>query len=278
MSGSRPAYSNAFAPDALRVVELPFPREAITPEWAWGDSTGKGIKVAVIDSGVDAAHPAVGHVEGYVAIREEAAAPGGLAFDTAPHTDAFGHGTACAGLIRALAPECEIYSVKVLGAGLTGRGVVFAAGLRWAIEQGMRVCNLSLGTTKRDFFAVFHELADLAYFKNVVLVTAANNLPVPSFPSIYASVVSVAAHDGKDPYCIYYNPQPPVEFGAPGIDVDVAWLNGKRVTITGNSFAAPHVAGLVARILARHPSLTVFQVKAILCALAANVRGTPLSP
>ena len=87
----------------------------------------------------------------------------------------------------------------------------------------MDVCNVSMGTTKKNFFAALHELADKAYFQNTVLVTAANNMPEPSFPSLYSSVVSVASHEGQDPYLFYYNPAPPVEFGAPGIDVRVAW-------------------------------------------------------
>src|SRR5262249_3655277 len=151
------------------------------------------------------------------------------------------------------APDCELYSVKVLGAGLIGRGVIFAAGLRWAIENGMQVCNLSLGTTKKDFFGVLHELADLAFFRNVMLVTAANNMPIPSFPSISAPVISVAPHATAPPYLFYYNPQPPVEFGAPGINVRVPWLDGGWITATGNSFAAPHITGMVTRILAKHP-------------------------
>ena len=268
MADRRPAYSSAFVADSVPAIDPVAPLDAITPAWAWGESTGEGVKVAVIDSGVDADHPAVRGVHGYVAIREES---GELVYDTAPHADVFGHGNACAGIIRAFVPECELYSVKVLGAGLSGRGPVFAAGLRWAIEQGMHVCNLSLGTTKADYFGVLHELADLAYFRNVLLVTAANNMPKPSFPSVYASVIAVAAHDVQDPYRYYYNPSPPVEFGALGIDVRVAWRGGEYATVTGNSFAAPHIAGLVARIRAKHPSLAPFQMKAVLRALAANV-------
>jgi subtilisin family serine protease len=158
-----------------------------------------------------------------------------------------------------------------------GRGLVFAAGLRWAIDNKMHVCNLSLGTSKKDFFALFHELADMAYFRQVVLVTAANNRPVLSFPSMYAAVLSVAAHDGKNPYEWYYNPTPPVEFGAPGIDVRVAWADGSWITGTGNSYAAPHITGLVARIVEAHPGLTIFQIKTILRALAANVAPEPNS-
>ncbi len=228
--------------------------------------------MAVIDSGVDADHPAIGKVNGYVAIRGE---PDGLVYNTEPHEDVFGHGNACAGIIRTLAPECEIYSVKVLGPRLSGRGIVFAAGLLWAIENGMHVCNLSLSTSKKDFFGVLHELADRAYFGNVVLVASADNMPGASYPATYASVFSVASHDIADPYLFYYNPKPPVEFGAYGIDERVAWGNGGWVTATGNSFATPHIAGVVTKILGKHPELTIFQMKAVLRALAANVSGEP---
>ncbi len=265
----RPAWSSQFAPETLRTL-APVPSlDEITPDWAWGGSTGEGVKVAVIDSGIDAEHPAVGgRVGGYVAVTD---GPLGLLHDTEPHEDSYGHGTACAGIIRSLAPECELYSVKVLGSRLTGRSTTFTAGLRWAIENGMHVCNISMGTTRKNFFGVLHDLADRAYFRNTVLVTAANNMPFPSFPSLYSSVVSVASHDGKDPYSFYYNPAPPVEFGAPGIDMRVAWADGGSITATGNSFAAPHISGIVAKILGKHPSLTPFQIKTVLRALSANM-------
>lgn len=253
-------------------MRLPAPLDAatITRELAWGDGSGTGVKVAVIDSGVDARHPDVGHVDGYVAVREH---KGRIEYDTSPHADDYGHGTACAGIIRSLAPECEIYSIKVLGADLTGRGVVFAGGLQWAIENGMHVCNLSLSTGRSEFFGIFHELADMAYFRRVPLVCAANNVPGASYPSLYGVVLSVAAHEGDDPEAFDVNPDPPVEFGAPGLDVRVPWLDGGYLTATGNSFATPHIAGLVARILGQHPGATVFQVKTLLYALANNAQG-----
>ena len=265
-----PAYSSPFARDALRSLTPLVPVDDITPEWAWGDSSGEGVRVAVIDSGIDSDHEALGRpIQGYVAIKQTD--DGRLLYDTEEHEDAFGHGTACAGIIRALAPECELYSVKVLGRMLRGRGGVFVAGLRWAIENGMHVCNLSLGTTKREFFGALHELADLAYYRNIVLVAAANNMPLPSFPSTYASVISVASHDVPDDDLFYYNPLPPVEYGALGINVRVPWSDGAWMTVTGNSFAAPHITGLVAKILGKRPDLTPFQVKGILRALAGNV-------
>jgi subtilisin family serine protease len=267
----RPAWNWEFTPEALRYPD-PIPLlDEITPDWAWGGSTGRGVRVAVVDSGIEANHPAVGGmVRGGAVVVEK---DGQITYEEGPHDDAFGHGTACASIIHGIAPEAELYSVRVLGATLSGSGGMFAAGLRWAIEHDMQVLNLSLGTTKREFYAMLHELADAAYFKNAVLVTAANNFPQPSFPSMYASVVSVACHEGKDPFIFYYNPSPPVDFGAPGIDIEVAWRGGGHISTTGNSFAAPHISGIVALILGKHPELTPFQVKTVLRATAANMRG-----
>ncbi|MGE5139043.1 MAG: S8 family serine peptidase, partial [Rudaea sp.] len=185
--------------------------------------------------------------------------------------DPGGHGTACAGIICSLAPEVELYAVRVLGKDLLGSGVQFARGLQWAIQNGMQVANLSLSTSRQDYYGMFHEIADEAYFKNVVLVSAVNNYPLPSYPSLYSSVISVAAHEGQEPFTYYYNPSPPVEFGAPGIDVRVPWNNHSWMVGTGNSFAAPHITGLVALIRAKHPQLTPFQIKTVLYACAANI-------
>jgi subtilisin family serine protease len=270
MVDRRPAWSWQFAPEQIRRVPAVLALDGISPEWAWGGSTGAGVKVAVIDSGIDNTHPAIaGRVKGYVAFPMDT--DGQLQRNEAPHGDVFGHGTACGDIIRRLAPDADLYSVQVLGPMLRGKGPVFLAGLHWAIENGMQVVNLSLGTPKQEYFGPFHELADAAYFKNIMLVTAANNVAVTSFPSLYATVTSVACHEGQDSYEFYYNPAPPVEFGAPGINVNVAWFGGGEMTVTGNSFSAPHITGLIAKILGKHPGLTPFQIKTILRATARNV-------
>ena len=103
----------------------------------------------------------------------------------------------------------------------------------------MQVVNLSLSSKSERLFGPLHEIADAAYFGGTLLVSAANNQPGPTYPSQYASVVSVAAREGDDPLALAYNPRPPVEFGARGIDVDVAWSGGGSMVATGNSFAAP---------------------------------------
>ena len=267
MSGL-PAWSAAFEDGRLAPVRaLPL---AEARAWAFGGSTGAGVKVAVVDSGVDGAHPRVGGLAGAVGFEVDADTEHGFRQVEGEHEDLVGHGTACAAIIRALAPDAELYSVRVLGANLKGRGLLFHAGIAWAVDHGMDVANLSLSSKSASLFGPLHEIADEAYFARTVLVCAANNQPGPTYPSQYASVVSVAARSGGDAHALAYNPRPPVEFGAHGIDVDVAWAGGSSIVASGNSFAAPHVTGLVALLLAKHPGLTPFQVKAVLQAVSDN--------
>src|ERR1700682_5923469 len=108
--------------------------ERVTREWAWGGATGGGrggggVRVCVLDSGVELAHPLVGTVQRSVAVSRDGDEIT-VADDTAG--DLCGHGTACAGIIRSLAPECDLTSVRVLGAGYTGSAAVLLAGLGWA--------------------------------------------------------------------------------------------------------------------------------------------------
>lgn len=270
----RPAWSEPFRAEAIQQLVATGPIAEITPEWAYGGSKGHGVRVAIVDSGVEYDHPWLsGCVRGGVIVEYDADAENSIRYEPDdPPGDVAGHGTACAGIIHAIAPEAEIYSVRVLGQDMKGRAIQFAGGLDWAIENGMQVVNLSLSTARQEYYGLFHDLADQAYFKNVNLVSAVNNVPMASYPSQYSSVISVAAYDGHDPFTYYYNPAPPVEFGAPGIDVEVAWNHKQYLTSTGNSFAAAHITGIVALIRAKHPELTPFQVKTVLLSCAANMR------
>ena len=242
------------------------PFTAVDRDWAFGAGDGAGITVAVIDSGVEGGHPAIGDslVE---SVRVELDGDETSVVPDEP-VDAVGHGTACAGIIHALAPAASLISIRVLGADNRGKGLAFAAGLAWTIERGVSVVNLSLSSRSEALYGTFHDLADRAYFANCLLVSAANNIAIASYPSLFAAVVSVAAHDVRDADTWFYNPRPPVEFGAYGLDVDVAWRGGGRIVATGNSFAAPHIAGYAARIRAAHPQATPFEVKTILAATA----------
>ncbi|CAN5637091.1 hypothetical protein BH23CHL6_BH23CHL6_11460 [soil metagenome] len=265
-----PAWSEPFSPASRSGLVRAAYLGQLSREWAWGGSTGAGVAVAIIDSGVEGSHPQVrGRLVESVAVEihddEARVVPD-------EPIDLFGHGTACAGIVINMAPEAEIISVRVLGADLRGKGVAFLAGLEWAVARGARVMNLSLSSKSERLFPYFHEVVDEAYFKHVALISAVNNVPGLSFPSTFSSVFSVAAHAHPDPETFFYNPLPPVEWGAWGVDVPVAWKDGGTTVATGNSFAAPHLCGLVARIASKHPGLTPFEMKAVLAAIADNPR------
>jgi len=258
--------------DAVERISLPseWP-EHVTREWAWGGSTGEGARVCILDSGVEASHPLVGELESAVTIsvgeNDEVIA------EEDTEGDVSGHGTACAGIVRALAPACSLSSVRVLGSTFTGSGGVLLAGLRYAIEQEFDVINMSLSTTKKPFAGVLHELADTAYFRRSVLVASAHNMPVESYPWRFSSVISVGSHEEPEPLAFFYNPSPPVEFFGRGVNVQVPWLGGRELTVSGNSFATPHLTAICALILAKHPELTPFQLKSVLLLTATNVAG-----
>jgi subtilisin len=252
-------------------IDNPLP-ERVDKEWALGGATGKGVKVCILDSGVEFGHRLVGDLAGAVAITLDEDGDPVAEEDT--EGDLCGHGTACAGVVRSIAPEAEIYSVRVLGAGFSGSGPVLLAGLRWAVSQGYDVVNMSLSTTKRQFGEVLHELADNAYFRGTMLVASAHNMPVESYPWRFSSVLSVGSHEEDDPLLYFANPDPPVEFFARGVDVEVAWIGGESITATGNSFATPCISGITALVLSKHPGLTPFQVKTVLYLTSANVGGS----
>jgi subtilisin family serine protease len=240
--------------------------ERVTREWAFGGADGAGVRVCVLDSGITAGHPLV-DVERAVKVTVDG---NEARVEKDDQGDLSGHGTACTGIVRSLAPACSLTSVRVLG-GSKGSGAALIEGLRWAIDEGFAVVNMSLSTTRRQFAPSLHELADRAYFRRTMLVASAHNMPVASFPWRFSSVISVGSHEHDDPFAYYYNPRPPVEFFAHGVDVEAPWLGGGTLRVTGNSFATPHVTAICALILSKHRELTPFQLKSVLFLTARNV-------
>lgn len=233
----------------------------------WREATGKGVSVAVIDSGVDTKHPDLaGKVRDSVEARVDKKK---VVFEPSEAGDSAGHGTACAGIISRIAPDAELYSIKVLGAGGLGDGMAFMAGLEWAVKKRYRVINLSLGTTKPQFFAPLHDLLDRAYQAGCIVVAAANNLPTPSFPSVFSSsLISVTKSEETDPLNFGFHYGAVSELTAPGVNIKTPWPGGGHRSLTGNSFACPHIVGVIALLLEKHPDLTPFHVKSALYAIA----------
>ncbi|HMT07686.1 MAG TPA: S8 family serine peptidase [Pyrinomonadaceae bacterium] len=203
------------------------------PRHNWREATGVGVTVAVIDSGIETDHP-----------------------DIAGKT------------IESVEARVEA-SIKVLGAGGLGVGQGFLAGLEYAIKKKYKVINLSLGTTKPQFFAPLHDMLDRAYQAGCIVVAAANNLPQPSFPSVFSSsLISVIKSEATDPLKFGFHYGEVIELTAPGVNVRTAWLDKGHRNLTGNSFACPHITGIVARFVEGYPNLTPFQVKSALYAIA----------
>lgn len=234
---------------------------------SWRSATGKGVSVAIIDSGIESGHP---DLQGRVISSFEAFREGKrIVFHESESGDSAGHGTACAGVVAKIAPDAEIHSIKVLGSAGIGDGDSFLAGLEFAVKQGHRIINLSLGTTKPQYTAPLRDLLDRAYLSGCVVVAAANNLPQPSFPSVFSSsLIAVSKHSLDDPFEFGFHFGEVIELTAPGVNVRTCWTGNSHRTVTGNSFACPHISAVIALILERHPGLTPFEVKSALFAAA----------
>jgi subtilisin len=242
----------------------------LTPDWAWGGSSGAGVQVCVVDSGIEPDHPLIGETSSSHAVMTT---DGETTVVAVEPEDLCGHGTACASIIRRIAPECGLHSVRILGANGTGTADALVAGLRWAVRQRFDVINLSLSTPRTQFKPALRDLADEAFFAGSAIVASAHNAKIESFPWRFSSVISVGSHGEEEPSSVFYNPAPPVEFFAKGQAVIAAGLGGATTKTTGNSFATPHVTGLCALIRSKHPQVTVFELKTILYLTSANVRS-----
>jgi subtilisin family serine protease len=248
---------------------------------ALAEARGQGVQVALLDTGVDVNHP---DLQGVVTRSIEVVSQGGMvacrevttAGRRGQELDPIGHGTACAGIIHEMTPEARLVSVRVLGSGIGGSGEQLLRGLAWVLEQRPRipVVNLSLGTTSDRFIVPLRRLVDQAYFEGTVLVAAGNNMGVPSYPALFASLIAVDNQSFPDPFTLEFVTGRPVELVARGIYVRAPKSGGGYQLWTGTSFATPHVSAVVARLLSVNPRLTPFQVKTLLYALRNN-RAVP---
>ncbi len=227
---------------------------------------GKGIRVAVLDSGVDGKHPAfAGQLrEQYDVVTDRM----GSRCIRAQPTDGIGHGTACAGIILQLAPEAEIFSVKVIGSDSRGTADQLVAGLTFALDQGYDLINMSLGTTDARITTRLSALTDRAFYEGRIIVAAANNQGRTAYPAQFSSVLSVNMEGFEDATALRYDHGGPIELSARGIYVEAPAPGGGTQLFTGTSFACPHVTGLLARVLSVYPGLAAFEARMILSMLS----------
>ena len=265
--------------DAYRSQQWDFSKIRVAD--AWQKSTGEGVVVAVIDTGVDAAHPDLaGNVlSGYDAIANTAGVS----------SDGNGHGTHVAGTIAAvtgnglgvsgIAPDARILPVKVLGANGSGYMSDTAEGIVWAADHGANVINMSLGSTSK-VTAVSNAVA-YARSKGVVVVAAAGNEREKGSPTSYPAadegVIGVAATDSADKVAYYSNAGGYVDVAAPGsgiLSTYPAALGMSYASMSGTSMASPHVAAVAALLKAAKPALSPDQVQAALQGTAVDLGPT----
>jgi len=239
----------------------------ITPaeaEAAMRRGRGRGVRIAVLDSGIEITHPAF---EGRPLCDDLAIVEDGHRLKVVPGEgrDLFGHGTAVAGIIHEVAPEAEIASIRVLGESLSARTAIILEGARQAIERGYHILNCSLGCGVLDHVLKYKTWVDEACLRGVHVVAACNNADYgrPEWPAFFTSVLTVNMARTEDKFGIYHKPGHMVGFAARGVDVDVPWAGGGIKKVTGSSFAAPRVTGLLACLLSEIPDLDPLQTKAL---------------
>jgi len=215
--------------------------------------TGAGIKVAVLDSGIDYSHPDL--IDNY---------KGGYNFvydNDDPYDDGYiSHGTHIAGIIGArnngtgvvgVAPEVSLYAVKVLGGMVMGDLSDILAGIEWSISNNMNIINLSIGSPQDS--TAFKEACDRARQAGIIVVAASGNAnsSVVDFPAAYESVIAVSATNIDDTRATFSNYGTKVELAAPGVDIKSTLRGGGYGIMRGTSQATAHVSGAAAILLAK---------------------------
>lgn len=233
------------------------------------DGDGRGVKVAIIDSGVEVTHPGLHglQLEDDVTVSCDGV---NLRIAEGDGCDVYGHGTAVASLVLREAPGVKLGSFRALDSGNHARSFVIAECVNQAISRGYHVINCSFGCRGLSRYVMdYKEWVDRAYLEGVQVVAACSNIDVGirEWPAYFPSVISVRGIDCP-PDAFFYRPGRMVSFLACGERVEVPWLNGATKVETGSSYAAPLIAGKIARILSRIPDLDPAAVKPLLSVLA----------
>ncbi|GAA4656556.1 type VII secretion-associated serine protease mycosin [Streptomyces chumphonensis] len=245
----------------------------------WDRSRGEGVRVAVIDTGVDAEHPqlagAVDVAAGADLIPEDKQRDGA---PQGPTADLVGHGTKVAGIIAArpaedtgfvgIAPEATIIPIRQNDADGAGNTETLAQGIRHAIREKADVINISQDTAKP--LPDDHPLkaaVDEALAADIVVVASAGNDGADgqlknTFPASLPGVLAVAASDRNNERALFSQRGEFVGVAAPGVDIVSTVPGGGHCADNGTSFAAPFVAGVAALLLAEHPDWEPHEVVA----------------
>ncbi|MEG6521295.1 S8 family peptidase [Desulfotomaculum sp. 1211_IL3151] len=253
---------------------IPWGVHYIGSDVCWQETRGQGVKVAVIDSGIDTNHPNLRkNLRGGINLISP-----GSSFD-----DDNGHGTHVAGTIAAsnigkgilgVAPEAEIYAVKVLDQ--LGDGTILNAinAIDWCIKNHIHIANMSFGTDK--YSRALEEAAREARRRGLLIVAAAGNDGGPGtvdYPAAFKDTISVAAMDTKGKLADFSSSGPEVDLLAPGSNILSTYRWGTYVRLSGSSMAAAHVTGSMALLKAKYPKDNIQMIAQRLLAGAKGLKG-----
>lgn len=271
---------------------LPWNITQIKADQVWNRVTGKGVKLAIIDTGIDENHPDLIVADGASFV------PGNTSWD-----DDHGHGTHCAGIAGArnnalgvvgVAPECSLYAIKVMRPLANGRASGqlswILAGMGWAVQQGMDVVSMSLGsdvsTPDATCILAYQRAAEDLINNRCIVISSSGNSgnrsnPWVGQPARCEGFMAVAAVDQSKNLAGFssrgpagLDPLSGVEIAAPGVSVRSTARGGGYVSMSGTSMACPHVAGAAALLKERRPNWTPAQIRNRLKDTAEDL-GTP---
>jgi subtilisin len=237
------------SPSAQPPQIFPWGVDRVDAEFVWSvGNTGDAIRVGVIDTGISLTHPDLqANIAGGVNTINARKSP----------NDDNGHGSHVAGIIAGLdntigvvgvAPQADLYAIKVLGSNGSGYLSDVIEGIDWGIANGMDVLNMSLGTPTDS--QLLHDAVIRAYNADVVVVAAAGNSSGSvEYPGAYPEVIAVSATDVQNQIASFSSRGPEVDLAAPGVSVFSSYKSAAYATLSGTSMASPHVAGVAALVL-----------------------------
>ncbi|WP_373313786.1 type VII secretion-associated serine protease mycosin [Streptomyces zaomyceticus] len=268
-----------------QIVETPWPLQRVLLDELWQDTKGKGVRVAVIDTGVDDVNPqlqtAVDAKAGKDYLKPDKENPG-LGDEQRGKTDGtvdqVGHGTKVAGIIAArpragtgfvgLAPEATIIPIRQNDEKNSGKADTMAQAIKWAVDKGAHVINISQDTTQRlDSDSDMAKAVAHAIKNDVVVVASAGNDGMDgalktTYPAAFPGVLAVASSDRNNERAAFSQAGTFVGVAAPGVDIVSTVPGGGQCVDNGTSFSAPYVAGVAALLRAEHKDWTAAQIVA----------------
>ncbi|GAA4640841.1 hypothetical protein GCM10023196_107800 [Actinoallomurus vinaceus] len=266
---------------AARVQQVPWAQSRLDFTSMWGITRGKGVTVAVVDSGVNQSHPQLaGRVVKSIDLTHT------------HNTDCYGHGTAVAGIIAAqdernsqsmpfvgVAPDVRLISIKIQNSETSNDdGTLLAKGIMRAVDEGADIINVS--ATNTDYPLLRHAV-EQARKKNVLIVASAGNVEPnkkaseqEAYPASYAGVLSVGAVSPSGPLSDFSNTASKVDVSAPGESIISTEGSGYVGDLKGTSYSAPYVTGVAALVKANKPDLTAPELLKRIVATADHSIGT----